>query len=503
MSASNLSDPSTQRETDSFPATAHLDPFTIVRLGLFNLGLGIMSVLTVAVLNRVMISEIGIPGWITAGVVAIPYFVAPARVWFGQLSDARPLFGVHRSGYVWIGTATFGLAVFAIVQVVWQLSGAMAAAEGWVWNGATVGWTLVLIGLFALYGLAISASSTPFTAMLVDISDERTRSRLISVVWSMLMVGIVIGGISGTVLLPELPKLTAVARAGIALGGLSATEFFQQTLAILRGPLNRIFAIAPLLVLTLAFAATWGVERRYSLFSRRSAASDREDSITLGNALRVLTASRQTGLFFCFLLVLTLSLFLQEAVLEPYGGQVFQMPIGETTGLNAVWGMGILVSYALTGFLVIPRLGKRATTKLGCWLLAGSFALIILAGFTREPAMLKAAMFIFGLAAGVATIGAIALMLDLTAEVAAGTFIGAWGLSQALARAIAIWSGGILLDFGKFLFQATLPAYSLVFGLQAAGALLAIWMLDRVSVREFKETTGAAIAAVMESELDG
>ncbi len=502
MATSNLTNRASDSQSSPAAATK-LGPLTIARLGLFNLGLGLMSVLTVAVLNRVMIGELGIPGWITAGVVAIPYFVAPARVWFGQLSDARPLFGVHRSGYVWLGTAIFGVTVFAIVQVVWQLAGEMARADGWVWNGAIAGWTVLLTGLFAIYGLAVSSSSTPFTAMLVDISDERTRPRLISVVWSMLMVGIVIGGISGTVLLPELPKMLEIARAGATLGGLSATEFFQQTLDTLRGPLNRIFGVVPLLVLGLAFAATWGIERRYSLFARRSSAGDREDSITLGNALRVLTASRQTGLFFSFLLVLTISLFLQEAVLEPYGGEVFQMPIGETTGLNAIWGMGILVSYALTGFLVVPRLGKRTTTKLGCWLLAVSFSLIVAAGFTQAPTMLKAAMFIFGLAAGVATIGAIALMLDLTADEAAGTFIGAWGLSQALARAIAIWGGGIILDLGKWLFQAALPAYSLVFGLQAAGALLAIVMLDRVSVKEFKTNTRSAIATAMEGELDG
>ncbi|MEM6614567.1 MAG: PucC family protein, partial [Cyanobacteria bacterium P01_C01_bin.72] len=60
---------------------------TIFRLGLFNMGLGIMAVLTLAVLNRVMISELGIPGGITGGILATSLFVAPARVWFGQLSD--------------------------------------------------------------------------------------------------------------------------------------------------------------------------------------------------------------------------------------------------------------------------------------------------------------------------------------------------------------------------------------------------------------------------------
>ena len=42
----------------------------------------------------------------------------------------------------------------------------------------------------------------------------------------------------------------------------------------------------------------------------------------------------------CFLLVLSLSLFMQDAVLEPYGGQVFGMAITETTQLNAFFGIG-------------------------------------------------------------------------------------------------------------------------------------------------------------------
>jgi len=36
-------------------------------------------------------------------------FVAPARVWFGQMSDAKPLFGYHRTGYVWTGAVLFAI----------------------------------------------------------------------------------------------------------------------------------------------------------------------------------------------------------------------------------------------------------------------------------------------------------------------------------------------------------------------------------------------------------
>lgn len=461
---------------------------TIFRLGLFNLGLGLMSVLTLAVLNRVMISELGIPATITGGILATSLFVSPARVWFGQLSDNKPLLGKHRSNYVLLGTAIFGLAVFLAVQVVWQLAAVVEASGGWVWNSQTIGWSALLCLIMAIYGLAVSSSSTPFTALLVDITEEEERSKLIAIVWSMLMVGIVIGGVSGSIVFKKIDA------EGITAGNIP--------LEILQPPINSVFSFVPFLVIALAFIATWGVEKRYSRFTSNTA-TDREDSITINRAIKVLTTSRQTGIFFTFLSVLTIGLFMQEAVLEPYGGEVFGMSIGETTQLNAFWGIGILLGYSVTGFFIIPALGKKLTTKIGCILVAFCFGIIILAGFTQQPKMLQSAMVLFGIAAGIATVGGISLMLDLTAAKTAGTFIGAWGLAQAMSRGLATFFGGLILDIGKSIFAVPLFSYSLVFVMQAIGIILAIIILERVDVREFKETTGKALSTVMEGDLDG
>jgi BCD family chlorophyll transporter-like MFS transporter len=477
--------------SDSYPVINRrtVGILTIFRLGLFNLGLGLMAVLTLAVLNRVMISELGIPATITAGTLALAQFVAPARVWFGQLSDSKPLFGQHRTGYVLAGTAIFGIAVFLAVQAVWQLGSIVRANGEWLWNMQTTGWTSLLALIMVIYGLAVSSSSTPFTALLVDISEEENRSRLVAIVWSMLMVGIVIGGISGSIVLKNINP------GGVAAG--------QIPLDNLQGPINSVFSFVPFLLIALAIIATWGVEKRHSRFTSRSLSQDREDSINLGKALKILTASRQTGIFFSFLCLFTISLFMQEAVLEPYGGEVFGMSIAETTKLNSFWGIGILIGYSLTGFLIVPRLGKKLTTKIGCVAVAICFVLIILAGFTQQENILKLAMTLFGCTAGMATIGGISLMLDLTAAETAGTFIGAWGLAQAVSRALATVVGGVLLDLGKLIFTTPMLAYGLVFALQALGIILAIAILNQVNVQEFQATTKAAIATVMEGDLDG
>ncbi|TVQ42930.1 MAG: MFS transporter [Gloeocapsa sp. DLM2.Bin57] len=463
---------------------SRLDIFTMVRIGLFNLGLGLMSVLTLAVLNRVMISELGIPATVTAGTLAISQVIAPARIWFGRLSDIKPIFGLYRSNYVRIGTIFAGLTIFTAVQIVWQLGKVVIESGGWLWSGDTITLTILLGLILGCYGLAISSSSTPFTAMLVDISSEKQRSQLVAIVWSMLMVGIVIGGISGSILLKAIE--------------------LESSLEVLRNPINFIFIVAPIVVFCLAIIATWGVEKRYSRLLRSGVRSSREDdSMGLQSALNILTSNRQTGIFFLFLVVITLGLFMQEAVLEPYGGDVFAMSIAQTTLLNSFWGIGILIGYSFTGFLIIPRLGKVNTARLGCLLVAICFVLIILAGFTQAEPILKFTLVIFGIATGIATVSSISLMLDLTLAESAGTFIGAWGLAQSFARAIATFSGGVILDIGQQLFDTPLLAYGLVFSTQGILMLIAIVILKRVNIAEFKANQSEAVTFVMEGDLDG
>ncbi|MFO0174235.1 MAG: BCD family MFS transporter, partial [Aphanizomenon sp.] len=455
---------------------------TMFRLGLFQMGLSMMSILTLGVLNRVMIQEIAIPATIGSLVLAIPYFIAPTRILFGQISDNKPLLGYHRTAYVWVGAGIFAIAAFLAVQIMWQLNGANIG-DTWVWTTQTIGWTGVLGLVFAIYGLAICASGTAFAALLVDISEEDNRSQVVGIVWSMLMVGIIIGAIISSTILKE---LTA-----------------NAPIETLQAAINRLFVIVPGIVFSLAIVATVGVEKKYSRFFNRVNPGNREDSITLKDAWKILTASPQTGLFFTFLLVMTISLFMQDPILEPYAGQVFKMSLAESTKLNVFYGTGILISYGITGFFIVPRLGKRRTIKLGCILVAFAALLIGCSGFSANPSILKSTLVLFGLATGFVTTAAVTLMLDLTIAEAAGTFIGAWGLAQSMSRGIATVIGGAILDIGRKLLPDNLVlAYGMVFGLEAVGMLISIWFFNSVNVTEFKTNTIHFLDSVIESYLD-
>ncbi len=449
------------------------------RLGLFQLGLGMMSILTLGVLNRVMIQELTLPATLVVLTIAMHQFVSPIRVWFGQLSDAYPIRGLHRTGYVWLGALAFTTIAFLAVQVIWQVAGAW---DGTTWRWQTTAWMVVLGLLFACYGAFVSASSTPFAALLVDVSDEENRSQLVGVVWSMLTVGIVLGAILSAGLLKQLE--------------------LNAPLPELQAAVNQLFLIVLLVVIGLAILGTWGIEPKYSRYRVRTQDRLNPEMITLGRALRILLANRQTGIFFGFLILMTISLFIQEPVLEPFGGEVFGMTISETTRLNAYWGIGTLVGLSLTGFLIVPRLGKMATTRLGCIAVAVSFALLLVAGFTQNPTLLLVELVIFGIAAGITTTGALSLMLDLTAAETAGTFIGAWGLAQAIARGSATVIGGTALDIGRQVFGQPLLAYGTVFCLPIFGMGAAIWLLGRVDVHQFQNQSQAAISKILAQDLD-
>jgi|TARA_Y100000589_G_scaffold127803_1_gene121655 BCD family chlorophyll transporter-like MFS transporter len=452
-----------------------------LRLGLFQACLGALSVLTLGIFNRLLIDEFEVPAALTALALGSQQLVAFSRVWFGQQSDRCRWKGLRRTPFIIGGAAAFcGLTWIAGRTVLWL---AEASQSG---NQADVIWRgLILALVFVFYGLAISASSTPFAALLVDVSTEKQRPALVSIVWSMLMVGIV----AGAILLSSF------------LGSSCATAELSEVIS----GVKRLITAAPLVIFTLVVASIAGVEPRLKADSDTSLRGQATESeMSLKDAWTVLKSSPQVGYFFAVLSLFTFSLFLQEAVLEPYGGAVFAMDVCASTRLNAIWGVGTLLGIAGTGFLLTPKLGAQRTALTGGVLSALFVLLMVLAGSLGSISLFKTALFLFGAAAGISTNASLTLMLGLTSPLMAGTFIGVWGLAQAYARGLATISGGALLSvFAEFSgSQNSFQAYAGVFVVQALGLLLAGLLLLRVNTDLFQSKVEQALSSVLTSELD-
>jgi len=342
-----------------------------------------------------------------------------------------------------------------------------------------------LCGLFACYGLAISLATTPYLALVIDRTTEAERPKAVGIIWCLLTVGIVVGAISIGVSLKDLD----------GVGDPSVLE------PVLFAFMAKVVAV----VLVLTLVATAGMDPGHG--GRSSTASDRQDAISLRQAWTLITASRQVVIFFSFLVLFTLALFLQDPILESYGAQVFGMTIAATASLNAIWGVGTLVGLLVAGLWLVPALGKLATARLGCQLILASLVLLLMVGLLAKVPALQVVMALFGLAAGIATNSALVLMLDLTLPQAAGTFVGVWGLAQALSRALGKVCGGALLDLGYWLEktlslpEAAYPAFALVLGVESLIAVAALVALGRVNVHQFREDTGRSLSKVLALEL--
>ena len=457
---------------------------SILRLGLFQGCLGCLAVIFAGLLNRVMISELNFPGLLVGGALAFEQFVAPSRVLFGQISDSHPLVSRHRVPYVLLGAALFcSLAVLSI-PVIFHVGRLLAdGAQPPLLASGIVG----LCGLFALYGLAISLATTPYLALVIDRTSERERPRAVGIIWCMLSVGIVVGAVAISINLRNLDGITDP--------------------AVLEPTLLAFMARVAAIVMGLTLVAVWGMEpaRTHSSSADDSpeGSNSRDDSVTLRQSWTLITSSRQVLIFFTFVLLFTLGLFLQDPVLESYGAQVFGMPIAATAQLNAFWGIGTLVGLLVAGLWIVPSLGKLPTARLGCRLIVLSLALLLLCGLTASVPVLQVVMLVFGMSAGIGTNSVLCLMLDLTLPEAAGTFVGVWGLAQALSRALGKLIGGGLFDLGRLLpFQSgPYPAFALVFAVELLVALAAIQLLARINVAQFREDTGRSLNRVLAMEL--
>ncbi|WP_320677410.1 BCD family MFS transporter [Prochlorococcus sp. MIT 1300] len=466
-----------------------LNALDLARLSLFQGCLGFLAVIFAGLLNRIMKTELGFPALLVGGGLAFEQLVSPARVVFGNISDSWPIKGRRRTPYLLLGTFCFCFLAIVSIPIIFQTEKALTLGS---WLPIT-GSALALCGLFALYGLAISMATTPYLALVIDLTTEEERPRAIGIIWCMLTVGIIAGAI-----------IISLTIKGI--DGVKDPE-------ILRPALQEFMIRVSIIILLVATFSCWGIEPK----QKSSDSVNEEDryNISFGtaismvlkdmkNAWALIRSSKQITIFFCFLSLYTLGVFCQDPILESYGGEIFGMTPARSTLLNAFWASGSLIGLLIAGLWVTPFMGKIATARLGCKMILCSFLLLMLAGLTGSENILFGVMVIFGLAVGIGTNSALSLMLDLTLPQVAGTFVGVWGLAQALSRAIGKILGGGLLDLGELFTgkESPLLAYWLVFSIEILLMFLAIIVLAKLSIKGFKKDTTTNLHTLQIADLD-
>ena len=196
----------------------------------------------------------------------------------------------------------------------------------------------------------------------------------------------------------------------------------------------------------------------------------------------------QFGRFVAVTCLFTFSMFLNDAVLEPYGAALFGMSLCATTALNALMAIGFFVGLGVSGFLLIERIGNIRTAQLGGILASLALVLMLLSAPWQFLEGFRLAVIVFGLSLGICIHASFTLMFSFVEPGKVGLLLGIWGALYAYSRGLATISGGGLLTLFKTLNpDDVFGSYGSVFGVQIVGFLVAAVLMHRLDVDRFRK----------------
>ncbi|MFW2350886.1 BCD family MFS transporter [Qipengyuania sp.] len=382
----------------------HLPLSRLLRLALFQVSVGMTMVLLNGTLNRVMIVELGTPAWLVALLIALPLLFAPFRALIGHRSDThRSVLGWRRVPYIWLGTMMQfgGLAIMPFALLLLGREGDFALG-------------LCASALaFLLAGAGLHTTQTAGLALATDIAPEDKRPRAVALLYVMLLAGMMLSALVVGSLLLEF----------------SPTRLVQ----VIQG--------AAVLTLALNVTALWKQEAR-------SAAVVAQDTPRppFAEVWQHFTAERQTRRLLVAIGLGAAAFAMQDALLEPYGGEILGLSVGATTGLTAAWAFG-----TLTGFALTVRKLDRGTDPMriaGSGVATGiaAFLLVIFAAPFGSPTLLAIGAATIGFGGGLFSVGTLLAAMALAQGGTSGIALGAWGAVQASCAGLAIALGGIMRD---------------------------------------------------------
>jgi len=427
----------------------HLTWVQIMRLGLVQMALGAIVVLTTSTLNRLMVVEFALPAVLPGALVGLHYGIQLSRPKWGFISDK----GGNRTAWIIGGMAVLALGGLLAAYAVTLFAASYALALG------------LSLFAYAAIGLGVGASGTSLLALLATTTAPHRRAAAATITWLMMIFGIALtAGLAGSFLDPYTP-------------------------ARLMGVVAVVVSAAMLLTVL----ATGRIECGLIVAAQ-------EPPTPFMEGLREIWGEPRARNFTLFVFLSMNAYFMQELILEPYAGLVFNFTPGQSTQLSGAQNGGVFLGMLTVGIMATGlKIGSlRVWVTSGCLGSAVLLGLIALNGAGEAFAPLTVLVTLLGFFNGMFAVAAIGSMMALASEGRArreGTRMGLWGAAQAIAAGFGGLTGAAAVD----ILRTTLPdgaAFGAVFTFEAflfvAAALMALRILDR--------TTAQAIPALVPGE---
>jgi BCD family chlorophyll transporter-like MFS transporter len=367
-------------------------------------------VLLIGTLNRVMIVELGVPASIVSIMIALPLIFAPFRALIGFRSDQHAsVLGWKRVPYIWQGTLVQfgGLAIMPFALLV--LSGAGNAHD------LPIVVRQLGAGLaFLLIGAGLHTTQTVGLALATDLAPGESQPKVVGLMYVMLLVGM-IG---------------------------SAQLFGHLLITFTPGRLVQVIQGAAVATIALNTIALWKQESRKPLRGAAPVKADatfRESWDTFvhgGRAARRLVA---VGLG-------TMAFSMEDVLLEPYGGQILHLSVGQTTNLTATLAIGGLIGFGLASRVLGRGFDPFRMASYGALVGIPAFLAVIAAAPSHSALLFATGTLLIGFGAGLFGHGTLTATMNLAPANQTGLALGAWGAVQASAAGLAAALGGVIRD---------------------------------------------------------
>ena len=388
-------------------ASAKLPMGRLLRLSLFQVTVGVATVLLNGTLNRVMIVELGTPAWLVALMIAIPLLVAPFRALIGHKSDNhKSMLGWRRVPYIWFGSLLQfgGLAIMPFALLLLSRP-----------DTFTVGLIAGAVA-FLLTGLGMHTTQTAGLALATDLAPEDTRPRVVALMFVMLLVGMMI--------------------AAFVMGSLLADFSATRLVAIVQG--------AAMFTMAFNIIALWKQEAR-----RPSTTRPERPTPKFSVVWREFTAEARNARLLAAIGCGTAAFSMQDVLLEPFGGEILGMSVGATTILTGLWAFGMLLSFAYAARRLGSGIDPLRLAGFGAAIGMAAFAMLLFAVPLETSALVFAGSLTIGVGSGLFSVGTLSAIMAIAGNgqhKGSGLALGAWGAVQASASGLAILAGGLIRD---------------------------------------------------------
>lgn len=422
--------------------------------------------LVVASFNRVAVSDLGLPAAAVALLIGVYTLFGPIQPVIGRMCERWPMLGYRRTPYMLLGTLLGSLAFPFMPGVLLDMQA-----------GSTLAWIQCLL-LFCAFGICIAAQANVFLDLLNDVTTEETRSRVVTLTWTVQALSMAFWAWIFALLMPEY-----------------SAEGMQ-----------RMYNLSPLIMVGFTIVGLWGLETRLTPEQLQNLRDNPPKPVKLLEPMRdsiaVIGYNRDAMLFFLFIILSLLSVFLQDMLQEIWAGDLFGMAAGEATVFQRLYNGLQTVGMAACGIFVGVTAKKRLAASsdpdnektlpfalgkklllLGATLSVLGFLFLAAAAHAQSLTLFYVCYCFNAFALGLYVFPSISFMADMTVPGEESTYLGLWSLGQVIGLFLSFTVSGALysalVETGA---MAANVAFALIFLLQAVMVVLCYLVVRGVTI---------------------